>query len=65
MFPIPTKNVGKKEGVCRTEFTVILKKFLHEMLKKKEVGFRTEFTIASYKTFPDIGKYNFSFKNMS
>ena len=27
MFPIPTKNVGKIEGVCRAEFTVILENF--------------------------------------
>ena len=27
IFPNPTKNVGKKEGVCRTEFTVILQNF--------------------------------------
>ena len=27
IFPNPRKNVGKKEGVCRTEFTVILQNF--------------------------------------
>ena len=27
IFPNHTKNVGKKEGVCRTEFTVILQNF--------------------------------------
>ena len=27
IFPNSTKNVGKKEGVCRTEFTVILQNF--------------------------------------
>ena len=27
IFPNPRKNVVKKEGVCRTEFTVILQNF--------------------------------------
>ena len=54
----PTKNVAKKEGGIRTEFTIPNSEifpeiekynsqfyFLQNMLRKKEGGFHTEFTI--------------------